>query len=270
MKKAFSAKSLMSAFQNANFAKAEQVSRIEPLLMSPNEIRDGLQKLTIQKANQFEFDEMFEEAMQYMKTCKIEHSNFHVLDSPDYDGKSTDSRSHAAETEQLCLSMPFLVAGSDSFRQKLLKLNTDPIFCNLMMSSLSSFMSEKELRTLSKNGKEREISRLGHKIFSSRSAEGKKHWSFIVSGKVKVSLDSSMSYADEAEGEAYELGAGEYFGGFGILKFDGACSHVIIETKESTKLLELSGDSLEEYVNDYEENGKRLLSSMGGAAVMFF
>ena len=255
MKKAISFKNLSSSFKSAT------IVRTEPFLMVPNEIRDALEKLSVNKLNQFEFEEIFEEAMQYMRTCSIEHSDFHVLVT----NNSNDGKSNPIETEHPCLPLPFLIAGSETFRQKLLKLETDTIFCNLMMSSLSSYISEREIRVLSRNGKEREISRLGHKIFSSKLADDKKQWSYIVSGKLKVSLDSSASlYSEDMENEFFELGPGEYFGGFGILESVSAYPHIIVETKEATKLLELSGDMLEDFVRENEHNGKRLMSRMGG------
>ena len=236
--------------------------RAEPLLMASHDISDALQKLSVEKLNQFEFDEMFEEAVQFAKSCSIGHTEFRVLEASTPDGKSS-----LAESEQVCLPLPYLIAGSEMFRQKLLKLETDSIYCTLMMSSLSSFISEEQIRLLSSEGTEREISRIGHKIFSSKLADSKKRWSYIVSGKLKVSLDSSSPFADDTENDFFEIGAGEYFGGFGILKPEIEWSHVVIETREMTKLLELNGENLEAFVHKYEDKGKQLMSRMGGIPI---
>ena len=251
-----------SAKNQTNSIENLRGNQTEPLLIAPEEIRSGLQKLGVTNLNQYELEEMFDEATQYMKMCSIEHNDFHVLDTGD--GKSTNGSTTPTEIEHLCLPIGFLIAGSDAFRQKLLKMDTDPIFCNLMMSNLSSYISEKGIRTLSRNGKEREISRLRHKVFSSRSSDDKKRWSYIVSGKLKVSLDTSLPFSEEAVSDSFEIGAGEYFGGFGIQNTDEVYSHIVIETTETTKLLELSGEILEDFVRDHEETGRQLMSLMGG------
>jgi hypothetical protein len=238
--------------------------RVEPFVMASHDISDALQKLSLEKLklNQFEFDEMFEEAFQYAKSCSIGHNDFHILES-----STPDEKSNLAESEPACLPLPFLIAGSEAFRHKLLKLETDPIFCTLMMSSLSSFISEEQIRLLSRGGTEREVSRVGHKIFSSKLADSKKRWSYVVSGKLKVSLDSSSPFVDDSENDFFEIGAGEYFGGFGILKPEIELSHIVIETREMTKLLELNGDNLEAFVHKYEDKGKQLMSRMGGIPI---
>jgi hypothetical protein len=232
--------------------------RVEPLLMGPHEIRTALETLEVQRLNQFEFEEMFEESMNYMKSCTIEHSDFRVVETTDGD------KLNYSESEQACLPLPFLIAGSEAFRQKLLKLETDPIYCNLMTSSLKSFISGEQMRILAKGGKEREMSRIGIKTFSSRADQDSRRWFYILAGKLKVSLDSSLPFGDETEQESFEIGAGEYFGGFGIQKHEPGWSHVIVETLEATKVLELQGSCLDVFYNKHESCAKKLLARMGG------
>jgi hypothetical protein len=246
---------------NMSFKTAAQdLSRTEPILMGHDEIRTALETFSVLRMNQYEFEEMFEEAIQYIKACGIDHSEFQMLETTN----TSDGKVSGTENDITYLPLPFLIAGSESFRQKLLKLPTDPIFCTLMTSNLSSFIPEEQIRALSKGGKEREIFRIGVKLFSSQKDVNPNNWAFIVSGKLRVSIDSSTSFSNEAVLESYELGPGECFGGFGILKHESVWSHVVIETIEPSKVLELQGESLVNFVEKYEVIGKRLLSMMGG------
>ena len=101
-------------------------------------------------------------------------------------------------------------------------------------------------------------------MFSSKKDHDSKNWFYIVSGKIKVSLDTSTSFGDETSTESFEIGPGEYFGGFGLIKRDGQWPHMVFDTLEATKLLELQGDGLELFLRRFETNGRRLLSMMGG------
>jgi hypothetical protein len=253
MKRALSQKEMGSS---DNF----KTHRIEPFLLSPSEIRSALETLEVQRLNQFEFDEMFEEAISYMKSCTIEHSDFRLLETINGDGE----RLNYSEIEQPCLPLPFLIAGSEAFRQKLLKLETDPIFCTLMTSNLSSFISSEQMRILAKGGNERELSRIGVKIFTSKADDDSRRWFFILSGKLKVSLDSSLPFNEETETETFEIGAGEYFGGYGIEKHEPGWSHIVVETLEVSKILELQGSCLDLFYNKHQGTAKKLLARMGG------
>ena len=244
---------------NMSFKTTSQdLSRTEPVLMGHDEIKMALESFSVLGMNQYEFEEIFEEAIQYIKVCGVDHSDFLVTSI------AANGKVYGTENDPSCLPLPFLIAGSESFRQKLLKLPTDTIFCTLMTSNLSSFIPEEQIRALSKGGKEREISRIGVKLFSSQKDADPNNWAFIVSGKLKVSIDPSSSFSNEATLESYEIGPGESFGGFGILKHESVWSHVVIETIEPSKILELQGEALVHFVDKYEVLGKRLLSMMGG------
>ena len=261
----FSARFPLKTSNSFNLKMQDGVARTDPLLLGHDEIRSALEMFSIQGINQFEFEEMFEEATQYMKACTIEQNYIQVLEL----ATAADGKAGAVESDPPFLPLPFLLAGSENFRQKLLRLRTDPIFCTLMTSTLSSFISEEQIRILAKGGKEREISRVGIKVFSSRKDADAKGWFYIVSGKLKVSLDSGSSFSDETAVESYEIGPGEYFGGFGILPRETGWSHIIFETIEPSRLLELSGENLALFFQRFEFNGKRLLSTMGGTLVSY-
>ena len=260
LKKNMSYRELNSSSGAININSSNQ-QRMEPFLMAPQEIRTALEHLEVQRMNQFEFEEMFEEAIAYMKTCTIEHSDLRLVETTHIEGERTSF----TESEQPCIPLPFLIAGSETFRQKMLRLETDSIFCSLMMSGLGSFISSEQMRILAKGGKEKEMSRVGIKTFSSKQDDDVRRWFFILSGKLKVSLDlSALPFGDEAAEESFEIGVGEYFGGFGIQKHEAGWSHIIVETKEATKLIELQGACLEAFSNKYESSAKILLARMGG------
>ena len=172
--------------------------------------------------------------------------------------------------------MTFLIAGSNSFRQKLIKLRTDSLFCSVMNTNLGQLVPEKVWRALLKGGRELEFIRQGQTVYVSRQAQATRQWFAVIEGKLRVSVDIKLeenleNHTEELEGgdntvEHYEVSTGEIFGGYWI---DEHCkpseeSHIRVETMEATKVIELSGEHLAALLKTDMETSKLLLSRMAG------
>jgi CRP-like cAMP-binding protein len=236
-------------FQNHN------EKSLVPFVHSPEELQHSLSLLSISGLSHFELDDMFEEASNCLEVSS---------QLPIKSGFSGHSAVLSNETgPQARISVVSLIAGSDSFRNHLIKLKTDPIFCSLMQSSLASFISPQNIRELALGGKEFEITRLGTVVYTSRECK-KCIWYILISGKLKVTLDTQSQGREAKDVPHCELNSGEIFGGYGILPSSPDTVHVKIETMQASKFIELSGERLNELVNRIPETGERLMSMMAG------
>ena len=208
----------------------------------------------------FELEDMFEDGHLCMEACN------HVFLQENLQMQSDEPNIFEVEEkrrQEHRVTILALIAGSDSFRQCLLKLKTDPIYCSLMQSSLATFLSSSKIRFLSQGGKEVEISRIGAAIYISRECKSRA-WYVLISGQLCVSLDDLLQ--NEAESVRYELHPGEIFGGYGIQESskDAEPTHIKIWTMQASKYIELSGKRLSEFMQQDSESGRRLLSLMSG------
>ena len=170
--------------------------------------------------------------------------------------------------QQTRISVISLMVASESFRNRLGKLKTDPIFCALMQSSLAAFIPPQDIRELAANGKEIELTRLGSVVYASRECK-KCIWYVLISGKLKVTKDSPLQGQGEDDFSHVELNSGEIFGGYGLQLDSPDLVHVKIETMQSSKFIELSGERLGEFVNRIPDIGARLMSMMAGDTIPF-
>ena len=180
------------------------------------------------------------------------------------------------ESDPQELPMTFLISGSSSFRQRLIKLRTDSIFCSLMNTSLGQLAPDSVWRELLTGGKELEFGKQGQIVYESRKAQASKQWYVVVTGKLRVTLDieqeahehdSPRESGDELiDVEQYEISAGDVFGGYCIAVNCNPTDvkHVRVETLESSKILELSGEYLTNLLKENGEIASLLLSRMGG------
>ena len=168
--------------------------------------------------------------------------------------------------------MSYLLAGSQSLRQKLLKLNTDSAYCALVNTALGGLASESAWKALCKGSKEKEFLRPGQQIFLSRSEEKSKAWFAVISGKLRVTLDTKAN--DDSEGEEieetavdhFDIGPGDIFGGYNIaesLTKGEDADHIKIETLDATRIVELDGQRLEALAKEDEIIAGQLMSRLG-------
>ena len=216
--------------------------------------------LSVSGLSHFEIEDMFEEALQYKQSRAKLLKTRHMEEGDDF----LDESMHDGIVR---ISVTALIAGSNSFRQHLLQLKTDSIYCSLMQSSLHSILSSSNIRFLAKDGKEIEISRSGSSVYVSKQNRTG-IWYVLVSGKLKIRLDrSSMDVLEE--GLQYELNPGEIFGGYGIQEVANEMD-VVIETAQASKFIELSGELLNEFCKEHPVDAVRLLSMMGGNFISTF
>ncbi len=226
-----------------------------PVVHSPEELQQSLSLLSISGLSNFELEDMFEEASNCLGESHLQ-TKLNISGRSTVLGCGTEHQTH--------LSLVSLIAGSESFRNRLGKLKTDPIFCSLMQSSLADFMSSSNIRELAADGKEIEITRVGAKVYASRECT-KCIWYVLLSGKLKVTKDSMQQEQDGDDVSHVELNSGEIFGGYGLQLDSPDLVHVKIETMQSSKIIELNGGRLGEFVHRIPDIGSRLMSMMAGA-----
>jgi hypothetical protein len=224
-----------------------------PFVNSPEELQHSLALLSVSGLSHFELEDMFEEA------SNCQDVSIHLPTKTNTPGRFAGSNDETQETE---ISVVSLIASSDSFRNHLGKLKTDPIFCALMQSHIAAFIPQSNIRELAIDGREIEITRLGAIVYTSRELK-KCTWYVLLSGKLRVSLDSPFHNGDDVP--QCELNSGEVFGGYGIQQDTADTVHVKIETMQSSKFIELSGDHLCELLHSAPEIGARLMSMMAGS-----
>ena len=173
-----------------------------PYLTSADELQLPLTLLTITGLSHFELEDMYDEGVHCCES--LDEQLVHQPPEENIHGIS-DADSHCR------VSITALISGSNALRQRLLKLKTDEIFCALMQSSLASFLSPSSIRFLVQEAKEREISKVGAPVYSSRQSKDYV-WYFLASGKLRVQLDGSPQI--DGDPTEHELNPGEFFGGY--------------------------------------------------------
>ena len=235
------------------FQKRNEEGRL-PYIKSGTDLQYPFSLLSITGLTQFELEDMIEEGHNCMELCS------HIFSHGNFDNKGMiDDDENEPEAH---VSIIALMAGSHSFRQNLLKLQTDPIYCAMMQSSLATIVSSSKIRHLAQEGKEIEISRVGTIVYASRQSKTYV-WCILLSGKLKVTLDG-LSQNDD-EGLEYELSPGEAFGGYGLLQDSADTTHIKIESIQASKYIELSDERLREFVNQEPAAAAQLLSKMAGS-----
>ena len=152
-----------------------------------------------------------------------------------------------------------LIAGSDTFRNTILKLYTDPIYCALFDTKLADLVSMADLKRLSKGGRLVEASRIGSIVYSSKKCE--MEWFVLISGKLKVNLDANI--CDPSDQAVHEIIEGNMFGGCGLLAEEENRRPFEIEVIQPCTFVELSGEHLKTLVDENEHSGMLVLSFLG-------
>jgi hypothetical protein len=234
------------------FQKRDEEGRL-PYINSGTDLQYPLSLLSITGLTQFELEDIIEEGHNCMELCSniFSHGKFDSNNMMDDDENEPEAH----------VSIIALLAGSHSFRQNLLKLQTDSIYCAMMQSSLVTFVSSSKIRHLAQEGKEIEISRVGTVVYVSRQSKTYT-WCILLSGKLKVTLDELSQNDDDSL--QYELNPGEVFGGYGFQQDSADTTHIKIETIQASKYIELSDERLNEFVNQEPAAAAQLLSRMAG------
>ena len=197
--------------------------------------------------SQYELEDIFEDGSNCAQTCS------HILNSY-HDGDDQEEISG--------ITLTALLAGSKKLRSYLSNLKTDPIFCSLMNSDITLFVSMAQIRRFAEVGKLIEVERIGSMIYDSKTCK-KGVWYVLVSGKLKVSRYEE----DETDEECipqHELSSGEFFGGFGRNTDMNDVVHIKIEILQPSKFLEMSETVLTDLANEHPEIYGKFMSRMAG------
>ena len=226
-----------------------------PCISSPDDLNAPLSRLSISGLNHFELEDMFEEGVKCKDiTASRSEDILAKIDRPDDDPLPDTG-----------ISLISLLAGSETFQKRLLKIKTDNIYCALQKSILATIVSPSKIRALALGGKEVEITRIGSEVYSSRKSESCT-WYTLISGKLKVSMDdTSKSNCNESSAPYFELHPGEVFCAYGIHPNAPDTVHVVFETMQPSKYIELSDVHLRHFVEHDPESAAPLLSMVAGA-----
>ena len=162
--------------------------------------------------------------------------------------------SKSKQEEQLNLPVHMLICGSDRFRENLLTLKTDPIYCALAKTRLPKYISSALIKILAQTARDIDTSRVGKCIFMSEN--GDRAWFVLVSGKMSVARCSADS-TNEGE-QRCDIEVGDIFGGY--VGGEDA-EHIRVEVIEPSRYVELRWEELEKLG---EESTSRLLAIIGG------
>ena len=217
----------------------------EPAVSNPDELYTAFKLLSIPDISKFELENMLDDGLACMRAYP------HITPAKEDKGYEED--------DYTWVSVSSLIAGSDSFRTSLLKLNTDPIYCALFDTKLAELVSMPELKKLSKGGRLVEASRIGSIIYSSKKCESE--WFVLTSGKLKVKIEEKNP--DPLDQTVHEISEGSLFGGCGLLVEDEERCPFEIEVIQPCTFVELSGEPLKALVEENQHSGMLVLSFLG-------
>jgi len=205
----------------------------EPIISDVENIHKGLAALGLPEASLFETEEMVEHSLNCARTLY---------------GREVFTET-ATEFPVHCL-----LAGSDRFRQMILKLTTDPIYCALVKTHLVNYVSRTSIKELAKSARELEYSRVGKKVYS--SLEGHSNWYVLLSGKLKATLES------DDEISTVDITDNMIFGGYHA---GDTGEHLTVEILQPSKLIELGWEALEALAEEDKKSSSMLMSILGSS-----
>ena len=214
--------------------------------------------LSIADYSNFELEDMFEEGLRCMQECSVL-----IKEEPLGRCFAENKQTSNLESNDSTVSLPikFLIAGSSIFLSSLLSLKTNSIFCTLIDSVVSNFVSRQQLRGLAEGGLEIQENKVGCIVYTSRKCDSDS-WYVLCSGRLKVTLDDlGVSKVDNAN---FEIISGEIFGGYNIAECRENTKHVIIRTTQPSTYIQLQGKHLKDLLKRDLESAGRLLLMMGG------
>jgi CRP-like cAMP-binding protein len=177
------------------------------------------------------------------------------------EGGSPDEPEEGVTDAKVPISL--LIAGSDLFRQVILGIPTDPVYCALEGSSLAILVSRDQLRALSQGGREVREARTGSIVYS--STDRRQQWFVLISGTLRLTLESATLHDGGGEGRSSLILQDEVFGGFDLLE-DGAeeSDRFEVEVLEPCHLVELAGEALEQLMDQDQETATDIYDVLGG------
>ena len=210
----------------------------EPVIQCAESLLRGLKLLALPELSRFETEEMIEAGMSCHQICQ------------------SMSKSDLEKSE-LMIGIPvhFLISGSNMFRQLVMKLKTDPIYCALLKTDLIRYMSETHIKKLSHSGRELCVDNVGKTIFDSE--RGDKAWCVLLSGKLRAIIRTD----EPQENSSCEILEGGIFGGYNP---PDNPNHFRVEVVRPCRYIEFGWELLESLDKLDRDSTEGLLSILGG------
>jgi CRP-like cAMP-binding protein len=215
-----------------------------------------------------DIDEMFEDALFLNPVSAASVTTIGNLAGPDADNPSEGGR----------VAFTAVVAASEVFRQRIMSLDTDEVFCDLSSSRAMRRVPESRLRSLARHGRKRNVAKgekfCGHSpdkgtashdvstlsgIKASSGQLRREPWYVLLSGAMIVEEDPK-----HLEERRYnELGPGDIFGGFETLS--GNASPFALRVTRGGLILELEWEGLKTLRTEDPALAQELSTAMGEA-----
>ena len=232
----------------------------EPVVSDVSSLKDAIKLLRIQDFNKFELNNILEDGnkcmLQFSKDLRPPNSSRDDLEE---------------EIQEKGLKVSFLIGGSEKFRQLILKLVTDPIYCALVNTHLADLVSPKQLKVLSRGIVDIKTAEVGATIYSTKTCN--QEWFVLISGKLHINIDNSSNenstVLNETPNEEFEIWKGEIFGGFDFFENDpDPYAHFDVAVLEPCQFIELKGNVLEELLEEDPDVANDVYDMLGKLIVM--
>ena len=207
----------------------------EPVISEVEELREALKHFRLPEISNFEMQGMIEDGFAFWRShCRIIPADDATDEQPNLD--------------QSQLPISFLVAGSESFRQTLINLPIDRIYCAILDTTLANLMSPSQLRSIARTAREIKEERIESVIYSSRTC--KQEWYVLLTGKLVLRPEKIDNGVNEND-EKFQILKGEIFGGYDFFEEEADPYHFQIVVLEPCTIIEFSGEVLEKIL-DYD------------------
>ena len=238
--------------------------------VSRGELAVALEMLAV-TASDCDLDEIFEDALFLTPVSSASVTTTGSAGHPD--GTAADDG---------CVAFTAVVASSEMFRQRIMTMDTDEVFCDLSSARAMRGFPEARLRVLAQGGRKRNVAKgevfgglpaaataptptslastaVGRSESTSGGPKAHAPWFVVLSGGLVVEEDPQHL----EERSCSELGPGDVFGGFAVLA--GTASPFAVRVVRGGLILELSGENLVELQADDPALARALALMMGEA-----
>jgi len=207
----------------------------EPKITEVEDLQDAFKHFRLPEMNNFDLQGMIEDGFTFWRS---------VIPAKQVEDMNDDE----SNLENSRLPISYLIAGSEAFRQTLLNLPIDRIYCAILDTSLAGLMSPSQLRSIARAAREIKEDSIGSVVYSSKTC--KQNWFVLLSGKLILKQENKLETTKEND-ERFHILKGEIFGGYDFFEEDADPFHFRMEVLEPCCLVEFSGEVLEKIL-DYD------------------
>ena len=220
----------------------------EPIVTGMDDLKNAIKMLRIADIDKFELERMLEDGINCSRTYSFKSYT-----------EENNSQLQADEVDVIGIPVSALIAGCTTFRQAILNLKTDPIYCALLETGLSHLLSKAQLKTISQHSRELRFDRVGTLVYSSKKCN--QEWYVLLSGRLKFKpekKDTTLSI------NSFEIYQGEMFGGYDFFDSDSQVdTHFEIEVVQPCVVIEINGSVLENLLDDDPDIASDILDVLG-------